>query len=104
MAKELDEHVESFRTRPMDAGPYTFIAADALVLKARQGGRVVNVHARLATGVNADGRVRTAPPCCGGCMPVLPLPLLGEPGRAAVSLLRGLYAGPPATALHFRRG
>ena len=39
----------------MDAGPYTFIAADALVFKARQGGRVVNVHARLATGVNADG-------------------------------------------------
>ena len=55
MAKELDEHVESFRTRPLDAGPYTFIAADALVLKVRGGGRVVNVHALLATGVNADG-------------------------------------------------
>jgi putative transposase len=55
MAKELDEHVESFRTRPLDAGPYTFIAADALVLKVREGGRVVNVHALLATGVNADG-------------------------------------------------
>ena len=54
MAKELDEHVESFRTRPLDAGPYTFIAADALVLKVREGGRVVNVHALLATGVNAD--------------------------------------------------
>ena len=55
MAKELDEHVESFRTRPLDAGPYTFVAADALVLKVREGGRVVNVHALLATGVNADG-------------------------------------------------
>ena len=55
MAKELDEHVESFRTRPLDAGPYTFIAADALVLKVREGGWVVNVHALLATGVNADG-------------------------------------------------
>jgi len=55
MAKELDEHVESFRTRPLDAGPYTFIAADALVLKVREGGRVVGVHALLATGVNADG-------------------------------------------------
>jgi putative transposase len=54
MAKELDEHVESFRTRPLDAGPYTFIAADALVLKVREGGRVLNVHALLATGVNAD--------------------------------------------------
>ena len=55
MAKELDEHVESFRSRPLDAGPYTFIAADALVLKVREGGRVVNVHALIATGVNADG-------------------------------------------------
>jgi putative transposase len=55
MAKELDEQVESFRTRPLDAGPYTFIAADALVLKVREGGRVVNVHALLATGVNSDG-------------------------------------------------
>ena len=53
--KELDEHVESFRTRPLDAGPYTFAAADALVLKVREGGRVVGVHALVATGVNADG-------------------------------------------------
>jgi len=55
MAKELDAQVESFRTRPLDAGPSTFIAADALVLKVREGGRVANVHALLATGVNADG-------------------------------------------------
>jgi putative transposase len=55
MARDLDEHVASFRTRPLDAGPYTFAAADALVLKVREGGRVVNVHALLATGVNADG-------------------------------------------------
>lgn len=55
MAKELDAQVESFRSRPLDAGPYTFVAADALVMKVREGGRVVNVHALLATGVNADG-------------------------------------------------
>src|SRR3954467_12893414 len=55
MARDLDEHVASFRTRPLDAGPYTFLAADALVLKVREGGRVVNVHALVATGVNADG-------------------------------------------------
>jgi putative transposase len=30
-------------------------AADALVLKGREGGRVVPVHALVATGVNADG-------------------------------------------------
>ena len=29
MAKELDAHVEDFRTRPLDAGPYTFLAADS---------------------------------------------------------------------------
>jgi len=31
------------------------VAADALVLKVREGGRVANVHALLATGVNKDG-------------------------------------------------
>ena len=55
MARDLDAQVEAFRTRPLDAGPYTFVAADALVLKVREGGRVVNVHALLATGVNGDG-------------------------------------------------
>ena len=56
MAKELDAHVEEFRTRSLaDAGPFTFVAADALVLKVREGGRVVPVHALVATGVNADG-------------------------------------------------
>ena len=55
MAKELDVAVEAFRTRPLDAGPYTFVAADALVLKVREGGRVVNVHALIAVGVNAEG-------------------------------------------------
>ena len=55
MARDLDAQVEAFRTRPLDTGPYTFVAADALVLKVREGGRTVNVHALLAVGVNADG-------------------------------------------------
>jgi transposase-like protein len=55
MAKDLDARVADFRHRPLDAGPYTFVAADALVLKVREGGRVVNVHALVATGVNGDG-------------------------------------------------
>jgi len=56
MAGELDAHVEEFRTRSLaEAGPFTFVAADALVLKVREGGRVVPVHALVATGVNADG-------------------------------------------------
>jgi putative transposase len=55
MARDLDAQVEAFRTRPLDAGPYTFVAADALVLKVREAGRTVNVHAMVATGVNAEG-------------------------------------------------
>jgi transposase-like protein len=54
MAADLDAHVEDFRTRPLDAGPYTFVAADALVMKVREGGRVRNVSVMVATGVNAD--------------------------------------------------
>ena len=38
-----------------EAGPFTFVAADALVMKVREGGRVVPVHALVATGINADG-------------------------------------------------
>jgi transposase-like protein len=56
MARDLDVHVEEFRTRSLsEAGPFTFVACDALVLKVREGGRVVPVHALVATGVNADG-------------------------------------------------
>jgi putative transposase len=55
MAADLDEQVAAFRTRPLDTGPYTFLAADALVLKVREAGRVVNVHALIAVGINADG-------------------------------------------------
>ncbi|TLF77552.1 IS256 family transposase [Nocardia cyriacigeorgica] len=55
MAADLDAQVEAFRTRPLDQGPYTFVAADALALKVRENGRVINVHALVATGVNADG-------------------------------------------------
>jgi len=55
MAKDLDEQVEAFRTRPLDAGPYTFLAADALTMKVREGGRVIKVACLVATGVNSDG-------------------------------------------------
>lgn len=55
MAKDLDEQVKAFRTRPLDAGPYTFVADDALVLKVRENGRVVGVHTLIATWVNVEG-------------------------------------------------
>ncbi|HEY1001051.1 MAG TPA: transposase, partial [Streptosporangiaceae bacterium] len=44
MAAELDDLVESFRNRPLDAGPYTFVWIGALTQKVREGGRTVNVH------------------------------------------------------------
>ena len=56
MAEDLDEHIAEFRTRPLDeAGPFTFVAADALTMKVREGGRVINAVVLVATGVNADG-------------------------------------------------
>jgi len=56
MAADLDEHVEQFRHRPLDtSGPFTFVAADALTMKVREGGRVINAVVLIATGVNGDG-------------------------------------------------
>jgi len=56
MAADLDEHVDQFRHRPLgDAGPFPFVAADALTMKVREGGRVINAVVLVATGVNGDG-------------------------------------------------
>jgi putative transposase len=56
MAADLDEQVAAFRTRPLaEAGPFTFVAADALTMKVREQGRVVNAVVLVATGVNGDG-------------------------------------------------
>ena len=55
LARSLGEAVAAFRSRPLDAGPYTYVWLDALVLKCREGGRIANVSAVVATRVNADG-------------------------------------------------
>ena len=56
MAADLDAQVGAFRTRRLDdAGPFTFVAADALTMKVREAGRVINAVVLVATGVNADG-------------------------------------------------
>src|SRR3546814_19661679 len=61
MAAELDEHVDQFRHRPLgDAGPFTFVAADALTMTVRAGGRVITAAVLVAPGVNA-GRPRAVP-------------------------------------------
>src|SRR5262252_8123148 len=82
MAAELDELVEGFRSRPLDAGPYTFVWIDALTQKVREGGRTVNVHALIATGVNA-----------GGHREILGLDVTSsEDGAGWLAFLRGLAA------------
>jgi len=56
MATDLDGQVAAFRTRSLaEAGPFTFVAADALTMKVREAGRVINAVVLVATGVNGDG-------------------------------------------------
>lgn len=55
LAKSLDESVEEFRSRRLDRGPYVYLWLDALIHKAREGGRVVNVATVVATGINGEG-------------------------------------------------
>ncbi len=82
MATHLDAQVTAFRERPLDAGPYTFVWVDALVVKVREDGRVVNVHALVATGVNADGHRE-----------ILGLDVASaEDGAGWLAFLRGLVA------------
>jgi putative transposase len=82
LAESLDEVVEQFRSRPLDAGPYTYLWIDALVVKCREGGRVVNVVATIATAVNSDGHRE-----------VLGIDVVtSEDGAAWLAFLRGLKA------------
>lgn len=56
VASEFYEHVDQFRHRSLDsAGPFTFVAADALTMKVREDGRVVNGAVLLAIRVNGNG-------------------------------------------------
>jgi transposase-like protein len=82
MAAHLDAQVAAFRERPLDQGPYTFVWVDALTVKVREDGRVVNVHALVATGVNADGHRE-----------ILGLDVASaEDGAGWLAFLRGLVA------------
>jgi transposase-like protein len=82
MAQELDEMVRQFRNRKLDGGPYTFIWIDALTQKVREGGRTINVHCLIATGVNA-----------GGNREILGIDVTSaEDGAGWVAFLRGLVA------------
>jgi putative transposase len=56
MARGIDQLVADFCQRPLDCSPYPYVWMDALSQRCRDGGRVVNVAAVIATGVNAQGR------------------------------------------------
>jgi putative transposase len=74
--------VEAFRSRPLDAGPYTYVWIDALVLKCREAGRIANIAAVVATAVNSDGHRE-----------ILGLDLLtSEDGAGWTAFLRSLVA------------
>ena len=51
----LDEHVDAFRTRPLE-GRYPYVFLDAKVEKVRDGGRVVRKALVIAHGVHETGR------------------------------------------------
>ncbi len=55
MAKSLDEVVDSFRNRPLTGKTYPVMWLDALMIKSRESGRIVNVAVVVATAVNSDG-------------------------------------------------
>jgi len=56
LAAHLDAVVKEFRERPLDSGPYRYLWIDAVTQRVREGGRVVNVSAVIATATNAEGR------------------------------------------------
>src|SRR5688500_16261215 len=55
VCEALDEHVEAFRTRPLE-GRYPYLFLDARVEKVRDGGRVVGKALVIAHGVHETGR------------------------------------------------
>lgn len=55
MARSLDAQVEAFRNRPLDTGPYRYVWLDALVVRCRELGRIVNVAVVVGTGINKEG-------------------------------------------------
>jgi len=82
LAKSLDELVEDFRSRPLDGQPYPYLMLDALVVKCRQGGRIVNACVVHAVAVNREGFRES-----------LGLDVVtSEDGAAWTAFLRGLVA------------
>lgn len=81
LTKELDSAVKAFRERKLE-GRFPYIWLDALVFKSREGGRIANVAALVAVGVNEEGHRE-----------VLGIDVItGEDGAGWLAFLRGLKA------------
>jgi transposase-like protein len=81
LSKELDGVVKSFRERPL-SGSYKYLWVDALQVKCREEGRIVNVACLVGVGVNSDGRRE-----------ILGLDVVtAEDGAGWLAFLRGLRA------------
>lgn len=82
MAKSLDEEVAAFRNRPLDQEAYPYVWLDALVVRCREAGRIVNVAVVIATAVTREGQRE-----------VLGLDVItSEDGAGWTAFLRGLVA------------
>jgi putative transposase len=82
MAKSLDEQVEAFRNRPLDQEAYPYVWLDAMVVRCREAGRIVNVAVVIATAVTREGQRE-----------VLGLDVItSEDGAGWTAFLRGLVA------------
>jgi len=82
LAKSLDEAVATFRSRPLDGAPYTYVWLDALAMRVREDGRIAQPSAVIATAVAADGHRE-----------ILGLDLFtSEDGAGWTQFLRGLVA------------
>jgi putative transposase len=55
LCRELDEHVEQFRTRPLE-GAYPYLWLDAKHVRVRDRGRVLSKALVIAYGVHESGR------------------------------------------------
>lgn len=95
MAKDLDAQVEAFGTRPLNVGPYTFVTADALTMKVREGGRVVKVAAIGAT-LAGTGWQRCRTHFAANLMSVSPKHAWG----GLKALLHSVYDEPDSKAVH----
>jgi putative transposase len=79
---ELDEVVDAWRNRPLDAGPYPLMWIDALGMRVREGGRICSTAVLVATAVNAQGQRE-----------ILGLDIgAAEDGASWTGFLRGLVA------------